>query len=174
MSACDACSTSIRTSYLGPYFNGALALVGNTLLFAHNGGGPSPDARSRNCTTEHRIEVRRLPACSTKRVAAPRRVATLTSATPRRICEDRLNFRGNGPEDARVMPLDERRAMLLYVDYVAAAGLPAAGYHRRIHARILDVVRGTETLGPVRELQPLSSTHNLSNIEKNCESGWVL
>lgn len=168
------CGTTTRTAYLGRHFNGALS-AGGFGLFTHNADAKSASARARNCTSEHTIELRALRCdgrpltAPTSRRAAPAwpRLLTLTAALPHRTCVDVLNFRGNGPEDARLLPLPPRtssdppRILALYVDYAPAPASPppttmawplpknaaSSGHeatphiphHRRMHAAIISL-----------------------------------
>ena len=74
--------------------------------------------------------------------AAPlltRRLLALGPRLPRRRCAARLNFRSNGPEDARVLPLDKDGAMLIFNDYVdsPSAFPPHAGHAKRGECLVL-------------------------------------
>ena len=182
------CTALLNTSYIGPFFNGAIAQWarpgGDTqiaehraahFLFSNNVNGMSHGMRRRNCTTEHSIDIHSMagPAnIAGLRKRDARVLARLTSAVPQRVCIDVLNYRGNGPEDARVLPLSPSRAAFIYVDYAPATDsfIPASGYHRRMHVRVLDLSNKAVQLGPVLRLEPASAEiSNLSTIEKN----WV-
>ena len=79
-------------------------------------------------------------------------LAKLTSVLPARTCIDMLNFRGNGPEDARVLPLpfyySSTKATAanaardaLDVDYAVAPPslAPSPPHHRRMHLAVLTI-----------------------------------
>ena len=192
MSACAACpsSSSLVTTSLGAYFNACLAKLGKHVVFTSNADAPSATKRTRNCSAEHHIEVRALPELAAKCGSEMRRRRTqllLKMAGRERVCQDVLNFRSNGPEDARLLPLTQRRALIIFVDFAeSGAASPALPYHRQIHVRTLyvddDITERAlssagpasslprASLGPVQHLLPSSpALLNLSAIEKN----WV-
>ena len=143
MAACAACPSTIVTSPLGAYFNACLAKIGKHVVFTSNADAPSATKRSRNCSAEHQIEVRRaLPeAAKCGSEMGRRRTQLLLSMAGReRVCQDVLNFRANGPEDARLLPLTHRQALIIFVDFAeSVAAFPALPYHRQMHVRTLYV-----------------------------------
>ena len=165
-SACSlSCGPNISTAYLSRSMNGAVAFVataGQELhFFTSNVDGRTTEARNRNCTSEHRIEVREHQCAAASGglqlfSATNPLLASITSALPHRRCIDLLNYRGNGPEDARVLPLVEEtsavvamehQALLLYVDYAKRAGGSSETighmepqHDRRMHYRILKLM----------------------------------
>ena len=151
-----SCPPTVRTAYLGRRFNGAIAALGDgswPRVFTSNADAKSAAARARNCTTEHSIELRELRCSSASKAHSIPLLAKLTSVLPARTCIDMLNFRGNGPEDARVLPLpfyysstkatqqQTQRVMLLYVDYAVAPPslAPSPPHHRRMHLAVLTI-----------------------------------
>ncbi|KAL3910710.1 MAG: hypothetical protein SGPRY_008960 [Prymnesium sp.] len=98
-------------------------------------------------------------------------VGEVRSALPGRPCQDVLNFRGNGPEDARLLPLGESTALVVYNDY---APKPAGGplsFRRTIYVSELSVSwRESRIVGqlgrPVR-LSGAQTSFALGDIEKN-------
>ena len=50
-------------------------------------------------------------------------------ALPARPCQDVLNFRGNGPEDTRILPIGGRRVLLFTTDYHANSLASTTGGH---------------------------------------------
>ena len=187
------CASSVSTGYLGRMFNGALLSGGAGSFFTSNADGKSPSSRARNCSSEHRVEVRehRCTRGLRSRAATPL-LATITSALPQRTCMDMLNYRGNGPEDARVLPLPtaataaaaaghhshSQRALLLFVDYVERTEpiielirAQQPPHKRGMHIRILSVAATaplSASLGPLLRVTPSSAAVvNLSSIEKN-------
>ena len=198
MAACAACPSTIVTSPLGAYFNACLAKIGKHVVFTSNADAPSATKRTRNCSAEHQIEVRRaLPEAAKCGSEMRRRRAQLllSMAGRERVCQDVLNFRANGPEDARLLPLTHRQALIIFADFAeSVAAFPALPYHRQMHVRTLyiddDITENAlssagpasslpravpssllrASLGPVQHLQPSSpALLNLSAIEKN----WV-
>ena len=88
-------------------------------------------------------------------------------AYPDRYCNDRRNFRCNGPEDARLLPLGDGRVLVMYADYDEGARRSRRGHPgpRRQFARVL-------TLGPASLTDPKAlkaAPEYLGEIEKN----WV-
>jgi len=195
-------SIAARTWKLGAHFNGALALLsplhgssGAAWLFASN-GQLRPHVRS--CNADHEVRVQRwLPVCAggARAGGAPRTrpLHSVRSALPERGCEDVVNFRGNGPEDGRLLVLGPALVLLLYTDYVDV-GLPSGRYARRPFFSRLAVrptVAGgvgasvgaaaaarparvsASLLGPPQQLRPASdAVGRLGRIEKNW-SPWV-
>jgi len=98
-------------------------------------------------------------------------IVELGGALPRRECQDILNFRGNGPEDARLLPLTTTRALVVYNDYAEAAG-GAVPFRRTIYVRDL-VLQRTENggsravLGPIMRVLGGTAEPPLGDIEKN-------
>lgn len=176
MGACSTGCGTISTFRVGTYFNAAVTRVGSTTLFTSNADSVFAESRARNCTSEHRVDIRgltcqhvstpaRSPTPARRRISTPL-LTTIRSAQPHRVCQDLLNFRGNGPEDARVLPLTHTSALLLFVDYSPAAD-GGGTYHRRMHYRILSLASSLPSLGPVRVLAPASpAIANLTSIEK--------
>ena len=106
-------------------------------------------------------------------------LAELEASQPDRPCQDELNFRGRGPEDARVLPLHGNTALILYNDYapctVTQPSKQCAGqlpYHRTIYIRELRVSMGEEDrlsalLGDILRVQPGDALPQFGAVEKN-------
>ena len=94
----------------------------------------------------------------------------LPAAIPRRLCHNLTNFRSNGPEDPRLLPLGVGQAMMFYADFVEH---PAEGvypsYGRQLFMRLLSLeATGELVLG--KKLRLVSSgpeVATLSRLEKN-------
>lgn len=187
---CALANASVSTRRLGPYFNGALALglTGTTLLAANAQLKP----RLRSCKADHEVQLLRMPttgdSCFTA-AAAPqpgrrrassrwRPIAAVPAALPLRQCEDVVNFRGNGPEDGRLLVSGPSTAVLLYTDYVNETVASLSRYARRIYVATVELKqdgqRLTATLGTPRQLRPATrEVATLARIEKNW-SPWLL
>jgi len=97
----------------------------------------------------------------------------LPAAIPRRLCHNITNFRSNGPEDPRLLPLGDGhrgQAMMFYPDFVeqpAEGGYPS--YGRQIFMRLLSLeATGELVLG--KKLRLVSSgpeVAKLGRLEKN-------
>ena len=187
---CVNASAPVSTRRLGPYFNGALAigLSGTTLLAANAQLKP----RLRSCKADHEVQLLRMPttsdACLRGDVASQqparkrnrwRPLAAVPAALPLRQCEDVVNFRGNGPEDGRLLVSGPSSAVLLYTDYVNETSLTTGSrYARRIYVATVELTRDGQQrlaarLGTPRQLRPATSDiATLARIEKNW-SPWL-
>ncbi len=123
------CTSSIRTSRVGTFFNAAIARLGRQLVFSANADAISSSARARNCTSEHRIEIRSFQAepcgqageapLTRRRSAFASLLTSVSSAQPQRVCIDLLNYRGNGPEGEALggrRGVEVRRSVCGYVE----------------------------------------------------------
>ena len=147
-----------------------------------------------DCLTTHRV-VLFAQDCQPQQVGnseyeSPRLLVELPMLQPNRACSDVLNFRGNGPEDPRLLPLWDNNAgqaqlLVLVNDYWPVAGhhmphpsSPSAHdalmrFDKRIVTFVLTIDHGGNvTLGPARVLAPdptlpANSAVKLSAIEKN-------
>ena len=160
---CVNASASVSTRRLGPYFNGALAigLSGTTLLLAANA---QLKPRLRSCKADHEVQLLRMPttsdACLSGAAAAQqparkrnrwRPLAAVPAALPLRQCEDVVNFRGNGPEDGRLLVSGPSSAVLLYTDYVNETSLTTGSrYARRIYVATVELTRDGQQSRRVR------------------------
>ena len=193
----------ILSNVVGPLRNTAISAASSAARFVL---AASPDERlpwqereqgaGYSCLSAHRVVLFaqncQRQAGSSAEYESPRLLAELPPLQPGRACSDVLNFRGNGPEDPRLLPLwdsDDGQAQLLVLanDYWPAArrrapqpGDPTVllrnqtGFDKRIVAYVLTIERdGTAGLGPARVLAPdptqlpANSAVSLSAIEKN-------
>ncbi|KAL1499447.1 hypothetical protein AB1Y20_011651 [Prymnesium parvum] len=167
----------LRTWRVGGARNGALAQLGLAILFVRGADEPRRTDRASGfgCRSTHRVFVDAVDCAPSKR-AITRRARTLFEVPPllkERECMDILNFRGHGPEDPRVLPLSDERAVMLVADYVpdSRAGRGGGGYRRGLVAHMLRTENGTVALeGLPRVLVPRSvEVADFALVEKN----WV-
>ena len=165
------------------------------LLLAASPSERLPIGSENNCSSLHRV-VLFLHSCrappSSCGVGTSRLLAELPPLQPSRTCKDLLNFRGNGPEDPRILPLwrgDAGQTQLLVVvnDYwpVRRRGPEPVGqpvsdlvgstlsFEKRMVSYVLSITNdAVAKLEPGRVLQPDPTLPprgalSLSAIEKN-------
>jgi hypothetical protein len=132
----------VSTWTLGRVFNAAFLQLDGVLVLAHNTHvrrshhvqqQEAASGMPFSCKAEHFIHLAvtnssRLPGSPRARAVwealASKRgpvVLTLSPQLRKRRCQDRLNFRSNGPEDARLVQLGARRFVAMHNDYEQCA-----------------------------------------------------
>lgn len=125
------------TQLLAPgLMNGAIAAVGGLLVIAANKDQKVQRSPLANCSCRsyHHVLLGNVPCSATPRalsdatVHSPLFSGELPFTLPHRPCQDLRNYRGNGPEDTRILPVGAHEVLFFTTDYFDLPGhKPAYG-----------------------------------------------
>lgn len=192
----------VSTWMLGKVFNAAFVQLNGALVLAYNTDVKRvPSGLTFSCTSEHYIHITAMNSSHLPTSAHSRAIwnvlagqeSLLNLVFPAQLrdrpCQDRRNFRGNGPEDARIVQLGARRCAVLYNDYarcvpadvdcvrspLAPSGksqLNLSAFRRTMYVR--EVYIGVETDGVLdvrvsasQLVRPDSTGPAIATVEKN-------